>query len=96
MPLSKKRMRERKKHDRVKPMSNPNVSNAVKPIQGLIMEGNKILGVQPKSNPKEEGIPLYNPQIHRPGDKVMIKSPYSKKLIETTIPELDADGNPFT
>ena len=53
MPLSKARMRERKRKDRgnVKPASNPNpsnpMSNPVKP-NGLIMKKNRIIGVKPK------------------------------------------------
>ncbi|KKN74708.1 hypothetical protein LCGC14_0387500 [marine sediment metagenome] len=46
--------------------------------------------------PKEEPIPLYNPTIHKPGDRVMVKPNYGKKLVEIVIPELDDDGNPFT
>ncbi len=37
-------------------------------------------------------VPLYNPQIHRAGDRVMIQK--GKRLIEMVIPELDADGYP--
>jgi len=52
------------------------------------MEGNVIVGVE-----KDENIrpPLYNPSIHRTGDRVMVKQ--GNKLIETIIPELDAGGN---
>ena len=94
MPLSKARMRERKRWDRagVKPMSNLNGGVAVKPtIVGLKMEGNRITGsVKPNVQPNA---PLYNPIIHRAGDRVLIKPPHSKQLIETVIPTIDADGN---
>lgn len=41
-----------------------------------------------------ESLPLYNPAIHGPGDRVMVKPLYGKKLVETVIPELDAGGQP--
>lgn len=44
--------------------------------------------VTPDVTPK-----LYNPIEHRPGDRVLVKR--GKRLIETVIPELDADGNPM-
>lgn len=101
MPLSKARMRERKRQDRlVKPMSNPDTPQDVKPaIAGLKMDGNKIMGlakpsVQPKGG-EAPLIPLYNPAIHKPGDRVLVKPPYGKKLIEMTLPEIDADGYPI-
>ena len=91
MPLSKKRMRERKKQDR----------SSVKPkltIAGLQMEGNRILSVKPKSNLNTQldvkpNLPIYNPHIHRPGDRVLFK--VGKKLVETTVPELDGGGQPI-
>ena len=36
---------------------------------------------------------LYNPTQHRIGDRVLIYR--GKRLVETVIPELDADGNPI-
>jgi len=42
--------------------------------------------VQPKT-------PLYNPSIHRVGDKVLVYQ--GKRLMETIIPTLDAGGNPI-
>lgn len=36
---------------------------------------------------------LYNPMRHRPGDRVLVQR--GKRLIETVIPELDADGHPM-
>ena len=45
--------------------------------------------------PGEASLPLYNPAIHKSGDKVLVKPLYGKKLVETVIPLLDADGNPM-
>ena len=45
--------------------------------------------VRPESNTT---VPMFNPSIHKAGDKVMVYQ--GKKLIETVIPELDADGQP--
>jgi len=53
------------------------------------MQGNRIVGLSPKSvNPV---VPLYNPTIHKIGDRVMVRQ--GNRLIETVIPDLDADGN---
>ena len=38
-------------------------------------------------------IPMYNPSVHKAGDRVMIRS--NRKLIETVIPELDGSGQPI-
>lgn len=38
-------------------------------------------------------VPLYNPSIHRAGDRVLVQK--GKRLIETVIPKLDADGYPI-
>lgn len=50
-----------------------------------------------KSSPVSEDmsakIPLYNPAVHRPGDTVMIRNPHTRKMVETVIPKIDADGN---
>ncbi len=102
MPLSKAKMRERKRRDRVKPMSNLTakplsnlaVTPDVKPklaAVGLKLDGNRIIGfdkqaVQPRP-------PLYNPAIHGPGDTVLLQR--GKRMIPTIIPRLDADGNPM-
>lgn len=52
MPLSKARMRERKKLDRVKPKSNLNTLSDVKPKleqAGILVSGNRIsLGMKPR------------------------------------------------
>ena len=67
----------------------------VKPnIPGLTMEGNRIVGVQPKPSVQPKTLtPLYNPSIHKVGDKVLIR--HRGRLVETVIPELDADGQPI-
>lgn len=100
MPLSKARDRERKRLERarlVQPKSNltvrPSVQpkEAIKSIPGLVMRGNRILGIEEQPSK----IPLYDPMKHRAGDRVLMQSPYSKRLVETTIPELDADGQPI-
>lgn len=115
MPLSKKRMRERKRQDRaVKPKSNllpqETASMGVKPKQETLdslrkmIAGYAIIGTpfiddigEFVDSASEEGmqsaIPTYNPAIHRAGDKVLIKPPYGKKMIETVIPDIDAEGN---
>lgn len=68
MPLSKTRMRERKRQDRasVKPISNLNALDGVKPKLakvGIIMKGNKIIRfdkphVKPKSLPYPDNVEL--------------------------------------
>lgn len=99
MPLSKARDRERKRLAKFQPNSNLTVRptfqpiSPVQPIPGLIMQGNRIVGLKREEQPSR--IPLYDSTKHRAGDRVLIQSPYSKRLIETTIPELDADGNPI-
>lgn len=54
-------------------------------------------GVQPTCNLNTgqvvQPIPLYNPAIHRAGDTVLIKQ--GKRWIQTTIPKLDAGGQPI-
>ncbi len=45
------------------------------------------IDVEEEDKPK---VPLFNPMIHRAGDRVMVQK--GKRLIETVIPELDADG----
>ena len=34
---------------------------------------------------------LFNPAIHKPGDRVLVRQ--GRSLIETTVQEIDADGN---
>lgn len=40
-----------------------------------------------------QAIPVYNSAIHKAGDRVLV--PRGKRLVETVIPELDADGQPI-
>ena len=102
MPLSKARDRERKRLAKFQPNSNlkgkptfqPNLLTKLEKA-GLKLKGNAIVGIAKQvAHPYFVQPPIYNPAIHRPGDKVMMRSPYNRKLIETVIPELDADGNP--
>ncbi len=60
-------------------------------VAGIRLEGNRIVKKTAKSLP--ESVPLYNPMVHRAGDKVLVQR--GKKLVETIIPELDADGQPM-
>ena len=91
MPLSKAKMRERKRQDRlVKPMSNLTNPELVKPKLEELRQLIKNIEAKPALAPK---IPLYNPYVHRPGDLVLVQQ--GKRLVETVIPELDADGNPM-
>lgn len=98
MPLSKKRMRERKRRDRVKPMSNLIIRSSVKPntLDNLRQTIKNIEGKTkaPQHPSGEASVPLYNPSIHKPGDRVLVKPPYGNKLVEIVIPELDAGGQP--
>ncbi len=94
MPLSKKRMRERKRIDRgVKPKSNLNTVNDVKPNKDKLAELRGIINTIHTAQAPVQSvtIPVYNPSIHRPGDRVLVKQ-YGK-WIETIVPELDADGH---
>ena len=76
MPLSKERMRERKRSDRalVKPMSNLDIPSNVKPglaRAGIIMEGNRIVGlsnpVQPSVKPT---VPIEAPELDADGHPI--------------------------
>jgi len=96
MPLSKAKNRERMRLAR---LVQPKPVHLVQPNESQI-EGPK--AVQPRVldlgvvQPNEtklasvQPIPIYNPSIHRAGDTVMVQR--GKRLIQTTIPELDADG----
>lgn len=84
MPLSKKRMRERKRQDR----SNLVKPNIVKPtVSGLIMDDNRILDV-------------VSPSVRREGSNTVkpVSNPKRKRRDQMTPEELgitghDADGN---
>jgi len=102
MPLSKKRDRERKRlfrleNKKIQPKSlypvQPNDMKSKLAAQGIGLDGNRILGLTSKDVQPKETIPIYNPAMHKAGDRVLVRPPYSKKLIEVTIPEVDMDGN---
>lgn len=102
MPLSKKRNRDRMRALRatcvqpspvqpeaqgVKNKTIANLCQMVKNIENRDKVPQRPLG--------EASLPLYNPSIHKPGDRVLMKPLYGKRLVETVIPMLDADGNPM-
>ena len=68
----------------------------VQPIKGLIMEGNKIIGVQPTNYEKFKADCLRDPKVRQAYDALQPKYDYIQSLITKGIPfELDADGNPI-
>ncbi len=76
-----------KRHPMLSPVKSPIV-----PIPGLIMDGNRIIGVDKTAAPTMPVQPsnrpaLYNPMFHRVGETVIV----SGKVV--TVPELDADGH---
>lgn len=86
MPLSKKRMRARKKLDKKsnlakfennqsKGNSNPNRFETDK--QEKLVELRKLIDKAPV---QPEKIAIYNPAIHKPGDRVLVRQ--GKKLIQ--------------
>ena len=102
MPLSKARMRDlsqqrrdakRQTHDKPSDLSIPVPIDSTSTTDGDKPETNPNelnpddIDVEEEDKPK---VPLYNPMIHRAGDRVMVQK--GKRLIETVIPELDADG----
>ncbi len=64
---------------------SPKILSAVGLVQSSVQPDD--IEIEEEVKPK---VPLYNPQIHRAGDRVMVQK--GKRLIETIIPELDADG----
>ena len=100
MPLSKARDKARKRLERAR-VVQPKPLYPVQPSdmksrlaeQGIGLDGNRIRLDKATVQPT---IPIYNPnKQYAPGDKVMVKPMYgkSKKLVEVTIPSIDADGN---
>ena len=84
MPLSKVKQAEYQRERRRKlGMTQSTVipkPHVIPNIEGLRMRGNIILGVKPKSNlnAKPDVKPkLYNPSIHKPGDTVLMRSPFT-------------------
>ena len=100
MPLSKKRNKERMKAIRatcVQPKPVHPDSGAVQPNKPSLDDMRQLIkGIEAKPTVQPAcNLPLYNPDIHKPGDRVMVKPTYGKKLIEMVIPELDAYGHPM-
>ena len=84
-PLSKARDAERKRLSRRVQPETPNVQPKDDALQSTT------------SPVKEEAntiLPLYNRHKHKQGDKVRMAGPVGK-IIEVTVPELDAEGNPI-
>lgn len=63
------------------------------PIPGLIMEGNRIVGIEkPSTVPQSTSLPIYNPFTrYKPGTHVLVKQ--GSQMVEMPVPELDAEGN---
>jgi len=91
MPLSKKRDRERKRE--FQPNSNLTTGKQFQPKPDKLAELRGLINAihESKAIAQPVTIPVYNPSIHKPGDRVRVKQ-YGK-WIETIIPELDADGH---
>lgn len=77
------------------PPVTPPVRPVLVPIPGLIMDGNRIAGVDKSTTSSfvpSEKIPLYRPGVrYTPGSKVLVKQ--GDELVEVVAPEVDADGN---
>jgi len=89
-------MRERKRRDRenVKPVSILSAKHDVKPKLDELRQ--LVRGIEQRydAKPKQaESLPIYNPAIHKAGDRVLIQQ--GKRLIPTIVPEIDADGHPY-
>ena len=69
-----------------------NINKALEAV-GLAVEGNKVGKAvkTPRIVTERVTVPIYNPAIHKAGDRVMVRR--GGRLIETVIPELDAEGN---
>lgn len=108
MPLSRERNRERMRQARatcVQPKTptvvQPSTPTAklVQPklaqrlaAAGLTVNGNKVsIGTKPGS--VQPNVPVYNPSVHKPGDRVLVRS--GSRLVEAVVPRLDADGRPM-
>ncbi len=91
MPLSKKRNRERMRAIRVQPKCNLDTRPSVQP-NTLDNLRQLIKNIEHKE-PVKPNLPIYNPAIHKPGDKVLVKR--GNRFIPTIVPTLDADGHPM-
>lgn len=79
----------------VRPVLDPAVRPIVQPDkQETLSNLRKLIGSVETKQDVKPSIPLYNSAIHKPGDRVLMKQPYSKKLVEVVIPELDSGGQP--
>lgn len=95
MPLSKKRMRERKQQDRMSNLVKPKPLYPARPddmesrlkAQGFALDGNRSRFDRTDVKPKPTRLPLYNPRVHKTGDRVRMPSG-----IEVIVPELDEEG----
>ena len=93
MPLSKKRMRERKKQDRsnLVGFDNKVVSNLVKPKQEKLVELRKLIERSVVDKEPVKCVPIFDPSVHKAGDLVRMKTPRGK-LVEAIVPEVDGSG----
>jgi len=61
-------------------------------IPGLVMDGNRIMGVSPVPATKVPQ-PYIPGQHYQPGETVLVQR--GRQTVEAIIPRLDADGNPM-
>lgn len=87
-------MRVRRYRDKQRALQGVTIRPKLEAV-GLKLEGNRIISVSKQIDVKPN-LPLYNPAIHKPGDKVLLRLPYSKKLVPYIIPDLDAGGQAIT
>lgn len=60
-------------------------------IPGLIMDGNKIISVQPSATETPVRPPIYDPKRHVAGD--LVRKWVNGAWLELVVPELDGEGN---
>ena len=87
MPLSKKRDKERKRLIRLE-------SKEIQPKQETLRRLRELMKPNPwlEKQDVQLNIPVYNPDGHyQVGDTVLVMR--GRRLVETVIPEVDADGN---
>jgi len=76
-----------------KPVGLTKGSNALDNLRQIIKDIENKEPVKPKQVDVKPNLPIYNPAIHRAGDKVLIQQ--GKRLIPTIVPSIDADGHPY-
>ena len=91
MPLSKAKQAEYMRNKRLKGVIPKSINSVIPKIEGLILDGHKILGVA--KTELVQPIPIYNPRIHKLGD--VVRKWVKGRYVEVTVPEIDADGNPI-